>query len=123
MKHLILHDHNLSYLVYFRPKDKARMYEIIYKAQQQYFSQDYGKFELLDYITNKLWENGFKVNDLSQEIKEMVYARYDFNEDSFIYQKVRVWENSYGFSFKLDNATHTCKTIDEAIAIIDKEKK
>jgi len=123
MKHLILQDHNLSYLVYFRPKDKAKMYETIYKAQQQYWSQSYGNFELLNYITLKLNRNGFKVADISQEIKEMVDVRCGFSPTSFVYGKTRIFENSYGFWFKLDNATHTCKTIDEAIAIIDKGGK
>lgn len=122
MKHLILHDHNLSYLVYFRPKDKAKMYEAIYKAQQDFWSHNYG-FELLDFITKKLNENGFKVANLSQEIKEMVNVCCDFSENSFFYGTTKIMENSYGFCFRLGNATHTCKTIEEAIAIIDKEGK
>lgn len=120
MKHLIIQDHNLSYLVYFRPKDKARMYEIIYKAQQKYFSQDYGTFELLDYITTKLNENGFKVVDLSQEIKKAVYVRCDFNETSFFYKNIRVRENEYGYCFTIIGTTYTCPNISGAIETIDK---
>ena len=122
MKHLFLQDNNLSYLVYYRPKDKAKMYETIYKAQQDFWSHNYG-YELLDFITKKLNENGFKVNDLSQEIKEMVNVCCDFSENSFFYGTTRVMENSYGYYFRLGETTHTCKTIDEAIAIIDKEGK
>ena len=120
MKHLIIKDHELSYMVYYRPKDKAKMYEVIYKAQQDFWSHNLG-FELLNFITKKLNENGFKVADLSQEIKQSVNVRCDFSESSFFYKEIKVKENSYGYWFRIGTAIYTCKTIEEAIKIIDKE--
>lgn len=120
MKHLIIQDHNLSYLVYFRPKDKAKMYETIYKAQQDFWSHNYN-YELLDYITLKLNEQGFKVCDLSQEIKHSVYIRSEFSENAFWYKNIRVRESAFGFYFVIKNTHYTGKTIAECIAIIDKE--
>lgn len=121
MKHLIIQDHNLLYLVYFRPKDKAKMYETIYKAQQDFWSHNYN-YELLNYITLKLNEQGFKVCDITNEMKNRVYLRSDFDEDRFFYRNILIRENGQsGFTFRIKQSYFSCKTIEDAIKLIDKE--
>ena len=121
MKHLILQDHNLSYMVYFRPNDKPKLYRTIFLSQQRYWQQENNPLELLNYITLDLNKNGFKVVDISQEIKQAVYIRSDFNEESFVYKGVRVRVNQFGYTFRTKEKIHSCKDIDLVFMVIDKE--
>ena len=121
MKHLILQDHNLSYMVYFRPKDKAKLYQTIFLSQQKYWGYGKHPLELLNYITLDLNKNGFKVVDISQEIKEIIDIRCEFSDSSFIYRKIRVWFDPYGLHYHHKGRLTTCKSLEEAINLIDKE--
>ena len=116
-----MEDSNLSYLVYFRPKDKAKMYETIYNANKDFWSGKTG-LKLIDYTTTKLQEQGFKVCDITNEMKSRVYLRSDFCEDRFFYKNILIRENGQsGFTFRIKQSYFSCKTIEDAIKLIDKE--
>lgn len=116
-----MEDSNLSYLVYFRPKDKAKMYETIYIANKDFWSGKTG-LNLINYTTTKLNEQGFKVCDITNEMKNRVYLRSDFDEDRFFYRNILIRENGQsGFTFRIKQSYFSCKTIEDAIKLIDKE--
>ncbi len=122
MKHQIIEDSGLTYMVYYRPKDKAKMYETIYQAQRDFWS---GKTSLhfIDFITTKLNEQGFKVCDLTTDIKERIFLRCDFDNNAFSYKNIRVRESAFGFSFRIKDSRFVCETIADVIKLIDKETK
>lgn len=122
MKHQIIEDNGLSYLVYYRPKDKAKMYETIYHAQRDFWLGKTG-LNLINFITTKLNEQGFKVCDLTAEIKERIYLRCDFDDNAFSYKNIRVRESAFGFSFRIKDTRFACETIADVIKLIDKETK
>lgn len=125
MKHLILQDDELSLMVYFRPKDKAKVYEIIFKAQQYYWKAhetgNEGDWSLIFYIKECLNERGFKVVDITKEIDDKINVYSDLEIDSFFYKKRKIHELATGYGFFDKNWSYnTCKTIEEAIGMIDK---
>ena len=127
MKHLILQDDNLTYMVYYRPKDKAKMYETIYRSQQSYWKKGtkrQGGLLLINYITQWLNEKGFKVVDITKEIDNKINVFNDLEIDSFNYKYRTIHELSSGFGF-FDNwlSFTTCDTIEQAIDIIDRGDK
>lgn len=124
MKHLILQDDKLSFMVFYRPTDKAKMYEIVFKAQQHYWKSDYENSDwgLLLTIIIKLRENGFKCVDITKEIDDKINVYSDLEIDSFFYKKRKIHQlaTGYGF-FDKDWAYNTCETIEQAIDYLDKE--
>ena len=120
MKHLILQDNKLTYMVYFRPKDKVKMYEILIEAQKKFWKDELD-MELIDYTKSLLNSNGFKVVDISDEIKDKLSLRTDFSDDYFTYKGIRVYISRYGLHYRYQGRLTACKTIEEAIKMIDKE--
>lgn len=129
MKHLFLKDDELTFMVYYQPKQKAKLYELIFKTEQNYWKSDYENSDwgLLSTIIIKLQENGFKVKEITQELKEAIEVYDDLAEDSFDYKGITINESMYsGYCFYLNDSTksfHSCATIEEAIETIDKELK
>lgn len=124
MKHLILKDDELSLMVYFRPKDKAKMYEIIFNSQQDYNqNKDKYSLSLLPYIVSKLQLNGFKVVDMTEELKDCLNVYDDLGIDYLIYKGIKIYSYLYGYGFRLQETFTATKTIEEAIKIIDLEVK
>jgi hypothetical protein len=126
MKHLILEDDKLSFMVFYRPQDTAKMYETIFRAQHYYWkSIDNGNkhdFSLIFYIKECLNERGFKVVDITKEIDDKINVYRDLEIDSFVYKKRKIHQlaTGYGF-FDKDWAYNTCETIEQAIDYLDKE--
>ena len=126
MKHLILQDDELSYMVYYRPKDKCKMYEIIYRSQKEYWKVFDTKNEpsdnLLNFITLKLNNNGFKVVDITKEIDEKINVYGDLEIDSFFYKGRKIHELATGYGFFDSKWSYiTCKTIEQVINYLDNE--
>lgn len=122
MKHLIIKDHKLSCMVYFRPKDKAKMYEIIFKSQQVYNrNKDKYTLSLLPYIISKLQLNGFKVVDMTEELKDCLNVYKDLGNDYLMYKGIKIYSYFFGYGFELQGTFTTTKTFEEVIKIIDKE--
>ena len=108
-------------MVYFRPKDKAKLYETIFLSQQKYRLEKHNPLVMLNYITLDLNKNGFKVVDISKEINEMCYVRCDFSAYSFFYKGKRISQNEYGYWCILNERLHTCKNLEDILKIIDEE--
>ena len=124
MKHLILQDDRLSYMVYYRPKDKARMYETIYHSQQSYWKTIDVPTQvlLINYITQSLNSQGFKVVDITKEMDNKINVFNDLEIDSFNYKNHKIHDLASGFGFFNGCLSFTtCNTIEQAINIIDRE--
>ena len=128
MKHLFLEDDETKLMVYYPPKKKALLYELVFKFEKEYWylhdTEKEPSESLLWFIYFKLQENGFKVVDITTEEKEAINVYDDLTEDSFTYRGVLVSQSMYGgFSFWVGKTLNTCLTIEEAINTIDKELK
>ena len=123
MKHLFLKDDELVLMVFYPPKKKAKMYETIFEAyQQQCLDKRNGNTELYA-IECALQKNGFKVVNITTEIKDTLNIYKDLTQDTFVYRGVLISQSMYStYSFWVGGKTfNTCFTIEEAIATIDKE--
>ena len=124
MKHLFLEDDETKLMVYYPPKKKALMYELIFKTyQQQCLDKRNGNTELYA-IECALQQNGFKVVNITTEIKDTLNIYNDLTKDTFVYRGVFISQSMYsGYSFWVGKTLNTCLNIEEAIATIDKELK
>lgn len=126
MKHLILQDDELSFMVYYQPRKKGQMFDLIFKSQQEYWKSDYENSDwgLLLTMIIKLQENGFKCVDITKEIDDKINVYSDLEIDSLVYRGVKIIQSQYGFSFYSNQSYKSFNSvlnIEDAIKIIDKE--
>lgn len=127
MKHLFVKDDEMSFMVYYPPKKKALLYELMFKRTQEYWKTNEAESSytsLLPNLIKHLQRNGFKCVDITIEKQETIDIYGDINEDSFMYRGVEISESQYGgYSFWVGKTLNICLTIEEAINTIDKELK
>jgi len=121
MKHLILNDNDTTLMVYFRPKDKVKLYETLVRSSVEYWHEEKPKNTIAEHTIKILNLNGFKVVDISQETKDTLNLRCDFSDDYFTYRNITIWFDPYGLHYRHKGRLTTCKSIEEAINLIDKE--
>ena len=121
MERLILEDCKTTYLVYYRPKDKVKLYEILFEAGIDWNVRYYNEMPIGEFVKKDLNSHGFKVVDISDEIKSTLNLRRDLSERYFTYKGVRVFIDPYGLTYQHKGRITACKSVEEAINLIDKE--
>lgn len=125
MKHLFLKDDTQTFMVYYQPKKKAQMLDFIYQKQKYFNSYKIEKHGLLKWLVKELQTNGYKVVEITDEVKNTINVNYDLDEESFVYKGITITQ-SYQYNtyhFYIGKAFYTCATLEEAIETIDKELK
>ena len=120
MKHLILQDDEMTFMVYYQPRKKEQMFDLIFKSQQTYWKeQEETHLSLLPYLILDLQANGFKCVEITSEMKNAINV-YDLSPTTMTYKGIEIFESQYGFSFYLGSQFNSCLSIGEATSEIDR---
>lgn len=123
MKHLFINDDEYTFMIYFQPKQKTKLIELIYETEKDYWASDYENSDwgLLMTIYFKLKEKGFKIKEITKEINQSIDVYNDLCEDTIRYRGVEVRQNPLGFNFRIGNTTNSVFSLEQAIKTIDRE--
>lgn len=123
MKHILLNDDEYTFLVFYQPKKKGQLFELLSTGTKEYWKtqekQRHGL--LLHLVLDILMTNGFKCKEM-KGTKESFNVYQDFEETGdFYYKDTKINRVGNGFYFHLDSFDCVFDNLGRAIEEIDKE--